>query len=97
MRQGAERSWIIAVVVLSWFLSEWAVAGSSPFATGATSAKSEVLAIVTPFAAIAVMALGVLALFGKIAWHWVVGAISGIILIFAADPIVSTVRGWIGA
>ena len=68
----------------------------SPFATGAAAGQSALLAILTPLAAIAVMASGVAAAFGKISWWWFVGVILGIVLIFGAPQIVTWVRGLFG-
>jgi type IV secretion system protein VirB2 len=72
----------------------WAQA--SPFSVGATAAQTNFLAIVTPVAVIAVMALGVAAWFNRISWGWAVGGILGIVLVFGAPQIVTWVRGMFG-
>ena len=68
-------------------------AQTSPFSTGATSFQTNFLTILTPIAVIAVMGLGVAALFGRISWGWAVGGVAGIVLVFGAPQIVTWVRG----
>lgn len=74
---------------------EWALSGG-PFSTGATAAQTNILAILTPIAVIAVMALGVAAWFNKISWGWCVAGVVGIVLVFGAPQIVAWVRGMFG-
>jgi len=74
--------------------SVWAQ--SSPFATGATAFQANLLAILTPVAVIAVMALGVAAWFNRISWSWAVGGATGILLVFGAPQVVTWVRGLAG-
>ena len=69
------------------------LAQASPFSTGATSFQTNFLTILTPVAVIAVMALGLAALFGRISWGWAVGGVAGIVLVFGAPQIVTWVRG----
>jgi type IV secretory pathway VirB2 component (pilin) len=71
-------------------------AQSSPFATGATAFQSNFLAILTPIAVIAVMALGAAAWFNRISWNWAAGGALGILLVFGAPQIVAWVRGLAG-
>ena len=75
-----------------WF-PEIALAQASPFSTGATSFQTNFLAILTPIAVIAVMALGLAALFGRISWGWAAGGVAGIVLVFGAPQLVTWVRG----
>jgi type IV secretion system protein VirB2 len=72
------------------------LAQSSPFATGASALQTNFLAILTPVAVIAVMALGVGAWFNRISWSWVAGGALGILLVFGAPQIVAWVRGLAG-
>lgn len=69
---------------------------TSPFATGATAFQTNFLAILTPVAVIAVMALGVGAWFNRISWSWAAGGALGILLVFGAPQIVTWVRGLAG-
>ncbi len=69
---------------------------ASPFTTGATGLSADTLAMLTPIAGIAIMVVGVLALFGKIHWMWLVGVIVGIVLVFGSDQIVTWLRGLFG-
>ena len=57
---------------------------------------SNVLAILTPVAAIAVMGSGALAWFGRISWLWFIGAIIGTVLVFGAPQIVAWIRSMFG-
>jgi type IV secretion system protein VirB2 len=72
----------------------WAQA--SPFATGTTTLSTDILAILTPLAIVAVMVLGFLAWFDRVSWSWVVGAAGGMVLVFGAPQIVAWVRGMFG-
>jgi type IV secretion system protein VirB2 len=68
----------------------------SPFATGTTAAQANLLAILTPVAVIAVMAVGITCAFGKMSWWWFVGTLIGIVLFFGAPQIVLWVRSMAG-
>jgi type IV secretion system protein VirB2 len=77
-------------------LPELAFAQSSPFQTGATSLVTNVIAIATPFAVLAIMVLAVVAMSGQISWGWPLGALVGIGVLFGAQQIVTWVRGLFG-
>jgi type IV secretory pathway VirB2 component (pilin) len=86
--------WILAAAALP----EVAVAqAASPFDTGATALVTSVTTIATPIAVLLVMGLGVAAAAGQLSWGWPIGVIIGIGLIFAANPMVTWVRGLFGA
>ena len=87
--------WLVAGCALAALVPDWAVAGS-PFTTGATAANTNILAILTPIAVIAVMALGAAAWFNKISWGWAVAGVVGICLVFGAQQIVTWIRGMFG-
>jgi type IV secretion system protein VirB2 len=89
-------AWMLVGCVFSVMIPELALAGTSPFSTGATAANSNILAILTPIAVIAVMALGAAAWFNKISWGWAVAGVVGICLVFGAQQIVTWVRGMFG-
>jgi type IV secretion system protein VirB2 len=78
---------------------EWAFAqqATSPFETGANNLVTSITTIATPIAVLLVMALGIAAAAGRISWGWPLGVIVGIGLVFAAQPIVTWVRGLFGA
>ena len=82
-----------ALALLTLLAPELALAQASPFSTGATSFQTNFLAILTPIAVIAVMALGLAALFGRISWGWAAGGVAGIVLVFGAPQLVTWVRG----
>jgi type IV secretory pathway VirB2 component (pilin) len=85
-------------LVASMAVPEFALAqGGSPFETGATNLVTNVTTIATPIAVLLVMALGIAAAAGRISWGWPLGVIVGIGLVFAAQPIVTWVRGLFGA
>ena len=73
-----------------------AIAQSSPFLTGATALQTNLLAWLTPIAIILVMGLGAMAMAGRLAWGWCLGAILGIAIAFGAPQIVTWVRGMFG-
>jgi type IV secretion system protein VirB2 len=88
--------WMVVGCLFTSVLPELAFAGASPFTTGATAASTNLLAILTPIAVIAVMALGAAAWFNKISWGWAVAGIVGICLVFGAPQIVTWIRGMFG-
>lgn len=84
-----------AVTLLLSLLSSAAVA-ASPFTSGSTTLTTDILAIVSPIVGLAVIAVGVLAWFGKIAWVWFAGLVVGIVLVFGNAQIVTWIRGLFG-
>ena len=78
-------------------LPDLALAQASPFDTGANNLVTNFLTLAVPVAVILVMGLGVAAIAGRISWSWALGAIIGIGIVFAAQPIVTWVRGLFGA
>src|SRR4051812_32492937 len=68
-----------------------AVAG--PFTGGTAALKSDLLAIITPFAGIGLIAVGFVCWIGKISWMWLAALIVGIVLVFGNDQVVSWIRG----
>ncbi len=77
-------------------LPQLAIAQASPFQTGADSLVTNLVALATPVAALAVMVLAVVAMTGRISWGWPVGALVGIGVIFGAPQIVTWARGLFG-
>jgi len=73
-----------------------ALAQASPFSTGADAFQGSFLAILTPIAIIAVMALGLAAWMNRISWGWAIMGVVGIVLVFGAPQIVTWVRGMFG-
>ena len=69
------------------------LAQASPFQTGATALQTNLLTLLTPVAAILVIALGVGAMMNRISWSWCIAAIGGITLSFGAPQIVTWIRG----
>lgn len=82
------------VLTVSLLLPELAFAG--PFTSGASSLSQDILTILTPIAAIAVMAAGALAWFGRISWVLGGSVMVGIVLVFGSQQIVSWIRGLAG-
>jgi type IV secretion system protein VirB2 len=68
----------------------------SPFATGASATQGQLVNILTPLAAVAVMVSGVMAWFGRISWLWMVGVVLGTVLVFGGPQIVAWIRGMFG-
>jgi type IV secretion system protein VirB2 len=77
-------------------LGELALA-QSPFDTGANNLVTNFLTLAFPVAVILVMGLGIAAIAGRISWGWALGALIGIGIVFAAQPLVTWVRGLFGA
>lgn len=84
-----------AVSLLLSFLSSAALA-AQPFSSGSTTLTTDILAIVTPIVGLAVIAVGCLCWFGKIAWSWFAGLVIGIVLVFGNAQIVSWIRSLFG-
>ena len=72
------------------------LAQASPFSTGATAFQGSFLAILTPIAVVAVMALGAAAWLNRISWGWALTGVAGIVLVFGAPQLVTWVRGMFG-
>ena len=81
--------------VLTALLPAIAAAGS-PFATGANATQQQLVAILTPLAAVAVMVSGAMAWFGRLSWWWMVAVVIGTVLVFGGPQIVSWIRGLFG-
>lgn len=88
--------WLLVGCLSMTALPELAFAGTSPFTTGATAASTNLLAILTPIAVVAVMALGAAAWFNKISWGWAIAAMVGVALVFGSQQIVTWIRGMFG-
>jgi len=99
MQRGGQKGETVRAVGLAWMLGglpSVVLAQASPFTTGTTALSTDILAILTPLAIVAVMVLGFLAWFDRVSWSWVVGAAGGIVLVFGAPQIVAWVRGMFG-
>lgn len=85
----------LLIVLLAATPVEVAWAGS-PFATGANATQQQLVAILTPLAAVAVMVSGAMAWFGRLSWWWMVAVVIGTVLVFGGPQIVSWIRGLFG-
>ncbi len=96
---GTANAWLAMLSLMATLAApEWAFAqAASPFETGATNLVTSITTIATPIAVLLVMGLGIAAAAGRISWGWPLGVIVGIGLVFAAQPIVTWVRGLFGA
>lgn len=92
---GAGHAGLRWLTALAWLVPGLALAGS-PFATGANATQTQLVAILTPLAAVAVMVSGVMAWFGRVSWWWMVGVVLGTVLVFGGPQIVSWIRGMFG-
>ena len=90
------RQAIIGTGIAASLVASNAWAQASPFSAGAGAFQGSFLAILTPVAVIAVMALGVAAWMNRISWGWVIVAVIGVVLVFGAPQIVAWVRGMFG-
>ena len=89
------RGWVLIVLLMAAAPVEVAWAGS-PFATGANATQQQLVAILTPLAAVAVMVSGAMAWFGRLSWWWMVAVVIGTVLVFGGPQIVSWIRGLFG-
>lgn len=95
---GTANAWLMLSLMAALATPEWALAqATSPFETGANNLVTSITTIATPIAVLLVMGLGIAAAAGRISWGWPLGVIVGIGLVFAAQPIVTWVRGLFGA
>jgi type IV secretion system protein VirB2 len=96
-RFGVRARWIgcLLVAVLAAAPADIVWAGS-PFATGANATQQQLVAILTPLAAVAVMVSGAMAWFGRLSWWWMVAVVIGTVLVFGGPQIVSWIRGLFG-
>ncbi len=84
-------------LMIGVWIPEFALAqAADPFETGATNLVTNLTTLATPIAVLLIMALGVAAAAGRISWGWPIGVIAGIGLIFAAQPMVTFVKGLFG-
>jgi type IV secretion system protein VirB2 len=86
----------VMLLVPTLLLPAVVAAQTSPFLTGATALQNNILAWLTPIAVILIMALGAMAMAGRAAWGWCIGAILGIAIAFGAPQIVTWVRSMFG-
>jgi type IV secretion system protein VirB2 len=77
-------------------LPHLASAQASPFQTGADSLVTNLIALATPIAILAVMVLAIVAMTGRISWGWPIGALVGIGVVFGAPQLVTWARGLFG-
>jgi len=90
------RQAIIGTGIAASLVASEALAQASPFSNGATTFQGSFLAILTPVAVIAVMALGAAAWMNRISWAWAITGVAGIVLVFGAPQIVAWIRGMFG-
>ena len=99
-RIGADA--VRSLLCVTWLIvalasPELVFAQASPFEIGANNLVTNLTAIATPIAVILVIALGVAAGAGRISWGWPISALIGIGIVFAAQPVVTWIRGLFGA
>lgn len=94
-RRRFSRRTLLRVTVFAALLPAIAL-GGSPFATGANATQQQLVAILTPLAAVAVMVSGAMAWFGRLSWWWMVAVVIGTVLVFGGPQIVSWIRGLFG-
>ncbi|MDP9894891.1 type IV secretion system protein VirB2 [Variovorax boronicumulans] len=94
---GIRSRWIGCVLIASLAVAPVGAAwAGSPFATGANATQQQLVAILTPLAAVAVMVSGAMAWFGRLSWWWMVAVVIGTVLVFGGPQIVSWIRGLFG-
>lgn len=66
--------------------------------TGAgTQATNWFVQLLTPIVPLAVAAVGILCLTGRVNWGWFLAGLVGVALFFGRDQVVTMFRGWLGA
>lgn len=93
-RLAARASAASALLTLGamFFTPQLALAQESPFLTGAEALQDNIFAWLTPIAIILIMVLGAMAMAGRLAWGWVLGAVLGVAIAFGAPQIVTWIR-----
>ena len=93
------RSWLgVLLLIFTFAVPELALAqAASPLETEATNLVVALTGFALPVAILLVMGVGIAAAAGQISWGWPLGVIVGIGVVFAATPIVTWIRGLIGA
>lgn len=87
---------VALVLAIGAYLAPDVALAASPFAGGTEALKSDLVVILTPAAAIGVLAVGAFCFFGKISWWWFLALIVGIVCVFGSDQIVAWIRGLFG-
>ncbi len=97
MDNDAKFSFWLQVIVLAAALAIYAVPGLAHAAAWDTESTTILSTLtgtaMTTLAVIAVVILGVTAMFGKMSWAWAGSIIGGIILIFGGADIVNLIKG----
>jgi type IV secretory pathway VirB2 component (pilin) len=83
-------------LIATSFLPAISFAQGSPFLTGATSLQAEILTWATPIAVIAIMALGFMAMVGRMSWAAAGLCILGVAIVFGAATLVPWIRSLFG-
>jgi len=84
---------VLTLSAAALVLPRLACAQTSPFQTGADNLVTSLTTLATPIAILAVMALAVVAMTGRISWGWPIGALVGIGVIFGAPQMVGWIQG----
>jgi type IV secretion system protein VirB2 len=96
IRPSAARISLAIGAAVLFSLPQLVFAQANPFQTGADSLVTNITAIATPIAIIAVMVLAIVAMTGRISWGWPIGVLVGIGVIFGAPTIVGWARTLFG-
>jgi len=86
---------ITTIVLISMAVNEVALA-APPFGQWATTLGSDLVTWLTPFAALALIAIAVLCFTSVIHWAWFAAVFVGIAALFGKDQVVTWIRGIFG-
>jgi type IV secretory pathway VirB2 component (pilin) len=95
MNKATQRAIVLALC--AGLLAVQAVPAFAQFTGAGTQATNWVVQLLTPLVPLAVAAVGIMCLTGRVNWGWFVGGLLGTALFFGRDQVVSMFRGWLGA
>lgn len=86
-----------AVVLVAFvLLAPELAAAAPPFVSAGAVASNDVLAMLTPWASLVVLAVGVMCFVGRIPWGYFGAVALGFALVFGKDQVVPWIRGFLG-
>lgn len=95
MNQSVQKA--LLLTMCAGMLALQATPALAQFTGAGTQATNWFVQLVTPLVPLAVAAVGILCLTGRVNWGWFVGGLVGTALFFGRDQVVSMFRGWLGA
>lgn len=88
---------VLTFVLCAGLLALQATPAMAQFTGAGTQATNWFVQLLTPVVPLAVAAVGILCLTGRVNWGWFLGGVLGTALFFGRDQVVTMFRGWLGA